>query len=167
MVDIALGNETEQLWDLLAGHLDAESLELDDLEVAGTGGGRIVRVVVDAEGGVDVDRLAETSRALSRLLDAHDPFDGSYTLEVTSPGLERKLRRPRHFEKSIGRTVTVKTTREIDGARRHDGDLKSVDDQGVVIETATSTQRINFDDIASARTVFEWQRNPKPGKKSG
>lgn len=167
MVDIALQNETEQLWDLLAGYLGAEALELDDLEVAGSGSGRIIRVVVDAEGGVDIDRLAETSRALSRLLDANDPFDGSYTLEVTSPGLERKLRRPRHFEKSIGRTVTIKTKQEIDGTRRHDGDLESVDERGVVIQTAGGEQRIEFDDIVSARTVFEWQRNPKPGKKSG
>lgn len=166
MVDIALRNETEQLWGLLADYLNAESLELDDLEIAGTGGRRIVRVVVDAEGGIDVDRLADTSRGLSRMLDAQDLIDGSYTLEVTSPGLERKLRRPRHFEKSIGRTLIVKTTKDIGGVRRHDGDLKSVDEHGILIEVEGGTRHISFDEIASARTVFEWQRTPKPGKKS-
>jgi len=166
MADMTVANETEELWNLFTAYLDAESLELDDLEIGG-GGGRTVRIVVDADGGVGVDRLAETSRALSRLLDQHDPFDGAYTLEVTSPGLERKLTRLRHYEKSIGRTVTVKTISEIDGQRRHDGILQSVDGEGAVLEIGGVARRIDFDDIASARTVFEWKRNPKPGKKSG
>jgi ribosome maturation factor RimP len=158
---------TTDLWDSFETFLAAEDLELDDLEVVGGGEGRIVRVVVDADGGVGVDRLAETSRALSRLLDDTDPFEASYTLEVTSPGLERKLTRPRHFAKSIGRDATVKTKIEIAGQRRHDGVIAAADDVSVTLDVAGESRRLNYDDIAQARTVFEWKRNPKPGKKSG
>lgn len=167
MVDLRVERETDQLWQRIAAYLEAEGLELDDLEIAGSGPGRVVRIVIDADAGVDVDRLAETSRALSRLFDAEDVFDGAYTLEVTSPGLERKLRRPRHWEKSVGRTVTVKTTEEVGGTRRHDGQLASVDERGVVLDVDGTERRLDFEQVASARTVFEWERKPKPGKKSG
>ncbi len=167
MVDLKVERDTDQLWQRIAAYLEPEGLELDDLEIAGSGPGRVVRVVIDAPGGVDVDLLAETSRALSRLFDAEDRFEGSYTLEVTSPGLERKLRRPRHWQKSLDRTVTVKTIEEIDGARRHNGRLTAVDDAGVVIDVEGTPRRLEFEQVASARTVFEWERNPKPGKKSG
>ena len=158
---------TTQLWEGFDAYLAAEGLELDDLEVAGDGGGRVVRVIVDAQGGVGVDRLAETSRALSRLLDESDPFESSYTLEVTSPGLERKLSRPRHYEKSLGRDATVKTRVDVDGERRHDGVITAADDESVTLEVSGEARRIQYEDIAQARTVFEWKRNPKPGKKSG
>ena len=167
MADAAMTTETRELWETIAAYLEAESLELDDLDVVGGGGGRIVRVTVDAPDGVGVDRIADTSRALSRLLDERDPIDGSYTLEVTSPGLERPLRRRSHYEKSMGRTVTVKTNRELDGVRRHDGELSAVDSEGIMVSAEGGDRRIEFDEIASARTVFEWKRNPKPGKKSG
>ena len=157
---------TEQLWKVCEDYLAAEDLELDDLEVAGTGN-PIVRVTVDAEGGVGVDRLARVSRALSRLLDEEDPFEGSYTLEVSSPGLERPLRRPRHFEKSLGSDVKVKSKVEIDGARNHRGVLESVDGAGFILTVDGSPRRIDFEQVQSARTVFEWKKAPKPGQKSG
>ena len=156
----------EGLWELVDGYLQAEGLELDDLEMVGQGRGPVLRVTVDMEGGIGVDRLAETSRGLSRLLDDDERLQTSYTLELTSPGLERKLRRPAHFAKSIGREIVVKTHQEIDGERAHRGTLESVDDEAFVIAAEGNDRRIPLDAVASARTVFRWEPAAKPGAKA-
>ena len=96
-----------EIWDVVGPYLSAEHLELDDVEVSGRGPGQVLRIVVDGKG-VDVDRLAEVSRGVSRLLDNQTGIDQAYQLEVTSPGLERKLRRPSHYTKSVGREVVAK-----------------------------------------------------------
>jgi ribosome maturation factor RimP len=156
----------DRLRTVVEPYVAAEGIELDDLEVFGTGRGTIVRVTVDAPGSVDVDHLASLSRGLSRLLDQEDPFSGSYTLEVSTPGLERKLRTPRHYEKSIGREVKVKTHEPVDDARQHRGVLMAADDEGCVVEVAAGeARRIGYANVASARTVFEWVKSPKPGKR--
>ncbi len=157
---------TEQLWRVCEDYLAAEHLELDDLEVVGSGP-RVVRVTVDAEEGVGVDRLARVSRALSRLLDESEPFEESYTLEVSSPGLERALKRPRHYEKAIGREIKVKTRDEVAGARTHQGTLAAVDPAGFEMTVEGEARRMTYEQVQSARTVFEWKKTPKPGQKSG
>ena len=153
----------EGLWEQLDGYLAAEGLELDDLEMVGTGRGRVLRVTIDAADGIGVDRLAETSRGLSRLLDQDERLQSSYTLEVTSPGLERKLRRPEHFAKSIGREVVIKTHQEVDGERAHRGSLETSDNEACVIAVDGSDRRIPLAAIASARTVCRWEPAAKPG----
>ena len=160
-----MGEAGRPLWDLLGSYLGAEGVELDDLEVAGSGRGRTLRVVVDRDGGVDVDRIADLSRGMSRLLDESDAVEGPYTLEVTSPGLERKLRRPEHFTKAIGRMVKVKTTAPVDGATLHEGKLDEADATGFVLQLNEERRRIGFGDVKEARTVFVWERAAKPGKR--
>ncbi len=155
---------TERLWKLLEGYLVAEGIELDDVELAGKGRGTVLRVTVDAQDGIGVDRLADLSRGLSRLLDEEDPVQGSYRLEVSSPGLERKLRRPEHYRKSVGREVKVKTTEPVDDERLHEGVLGEVDEDGFVIQLNGGERRIGFGQVATARTVFTWERGAKPGK---
>ena len=157
----------ENLWKVLEGYLAAEDVELDDLEISGRGRGTIVRVTVDAEGGLGVDRIAELSRGISRLLDAHDPVPGAYQLEVSSPGLERKLRRPSHYRKAVGRQVKVKTVDEVAGQHLHEGVLDEVDGDGFVLQLNDGTRRIEFGEVKSAATVFTWERAPKPGSKRG
>lgn len=155
----------EDLWELLDAYLQAEGLELDDLELVGQGRGSVLRVTVDMDGGVGVDRLAETSRGLGRMLDDHERLQKSYTLEVTSPGLERKLRRPRHYAKSIGREVAIKTHEEIEGERAHRGTLVSTDEVACVIAVDGHDRKIPLASIASARTIFRWEPAAKPGAK--
>ncbi|MEA2058243.1 MAG: ribosome maturation factor RimP [Actinomycetota bacterium] len=150
------------LWDVVEPYVSAEGVELDDVEVLG--GGKIVRVVVDSDQSLGVDRIADLSRGISRLIDEDDPFTGSYTLEVTSPGLERKLRRPEHFHKALGREVTVKTHSLINDEKNHRGTLVTAEDDAFVMEIDGSERRIEFQDVASARTVFVWEKGSKPGK---
>lgn len=155
----------ERLWGRLDAYLRAEGVDLDDVEVLGRGRGTVVRVTVDVEGGIGVDRIAELSHDLGRLLDEEGPVAGPYTLEVSSPGLERRLRRPEHYRKAVGRQVKVKTTSPVGGATAHRGILGAVDDDGFVVTADGSSLRIPFGAVESARTVFTWERGAKPGKR--
>ena len=152
--------EANGLWELIEGYLSAERLELYDLELGGQGRALRLRVVVEAEGGVDLDRITEASRGISRLLDDADVVPGTYSLEVTSPGLERKLRLPRHFAAAVGRELMVKTT----AGERIRGVLEGADDAGFDVLAGGESRRVSFGDVASARTVFTMQKAPKPGK---
>ncbi|MFH1103990.1 MAG: ribosome maturation factor RimP [Actinomycetota bacterium] len=155
----------ERLWDLLGPYLEAEGVELDDLVVLGGGAGRMLRVTVDSPGGLGVDRIADLAKGISRLLDEADDLDGPYTLEVSSPGLERSLSRPAHFRKSVGREVLVKTRVAVDGERTHRGVLTEATEGelGVLVDGRDRT--IPLAEVAQARTVFRWEKPAKPGKR--
>jgi ribosome maturation factor RimP len=138
---------------LLMPLLEAAGLELYDLELAGG----VLRVLVDRDGGADIDALSEVARQLSRALDEHDPIEGRYTLEVSTPGLERPLRTPGHFRGALGTEVKVKTRPDVDGERRVDGTVTRADDDTVTVTAADGTARtLRYDDIERARTVFVW-----------
>jgi ribosome maturation factor RimP len=147
--------QAEMVRELVEPVLAAEGLELFDCELKPG----LLRVTVDAPGGVSIDRLGQLSQRLSRLLDDRDPIASRYTLEVSSPGLERSLRTADHFRKAVGTTITVRTRGEVEGDRRVQGTLDSADDDGVVLDG----RRITYDQIDRARTVFDWGGNPKPG----
>lgn len=137
-------------------------LEVFDVEY---GGGNLI-VTVDAPGGVGIDLVARATRAVSSALDEADPISGHYTLEVSSPGLERALRTPGHFAWAVGRAVSVKTVSAYDGPRRLTGTVGAADDDGVDLtldEPAGTTVRLAYGDIDKARTTFEWGPTPKPG----
>lgn len=152
----------ERLRALIEPWLGAEHLELDDLEISGADSALTLRVLVDGEGGVDLDRLAEVNDGISRILDAEDPIEGRYRLEVSSPGLERSLRSSRHFQKSVGREVRAKL---VDGTHVA-GVIASADETGFTLNRAEGDElAVGYDTVASAKTVFRWEKNPKPGKK--
>lgn len=153
------------LWQLFEDYLEAEGVELDDLALKGPEGRRVLRVSVDADEGLDIDRIADLSRGLSRLLDEEDRITGSYRLEVGTPGLERELRRPRHYEKSLGRDIVVKTSAEYEGRRRHTGRLAAAANDNITLETDEGSLVVNLDDVMSAKTVFVWERGAKPGSR--
>jgi len=160
-----MGDGDGLLWELLGRYLEAEGVELDDLAVRGSGAGRVLRVTVDAAGGVSVDRIADLARGMSRLLDEVEGVDGPYTLEVSSPGLERALHRPEQYRKSVGREVLVKTRIAIEGTQSHRGVLTAVGDSDVLVTVDGTDHPIPLDDVTQARTVFLWEKAPKPGKR--
>jgi ribosome maturation factor RimP len=133
----------------------ALGLSLYDVEVAGSGRSKVVRVLVDREGGVDLDTVGRAAEAISPVLDGENlsrVLPGPYSLEVSSPGLERPLRRPQHFRGAVGATVSVK----LEG-RRVRGRLASAEADGIELELEDgTTERIPYTDVATARTVFEW-----------
>ena len=154
-----------EVGDLVRPVVEAAGLELWEVSFGREGGRRILRVMVDRAGrdenvgGVDLDTIAATSQRLSRRLDLEGfEQDRPYELEVSSPGLERALREPRHFERSVGQQVRVKTVEPVDGRRVHEGALVSADAEAIVIASDGGELRVVYDGIASARTVFEWKK---------
>ena len=137
-------------------------VDLFDLEFSGSQ----LKVTVDRAGGIDMEAVAATTRAISRMLDEADPIAGKFTLEVSSPGLERVLRTPDHFAWAVGQKVTVKTVPSFEGDRRIAGTIQGADDRTVVIATPDGEHVLAYDDIEKARTVFEWGGQPKPGAAS-
>ena len=146
--------------------LEAAGLELYDLELAGG----VLRVLVDRDGGADIDVLSEVARQLSRALDEHDPIAGRYTLEVSTPGLERPLRTASHFRGALGSEVKVRTRPDVEGDRRVDGTVTAADDDAVTVTGPDGTARtLRYDEIERARTVFEWgpaEHKPKRSKRT-
>jgi len=121
----------------------------------------VLRIMVDRPGGIDVDTIGEVSQRISQLLDERDPIpDARYLLEVTSPGIERKLRTLDHYQAQVGSEVAVKLKAGIEGDRRFNGVLQSADQNGVDIEvegtSGPEVRRLSYSDVDSARTVFHW-----------
>lgn len=146
--------------------VEGAGLELVEAEFRRQAGRRVLRVTVDrdpARGSLDLDAISEVSERISRRLDLarFDPPDGTYTLEVSSPGVERPLRTPRDFQRHVGELVRVRTRDPIDGSRTHDGTLAQTGESEIVVRTVSGPRAIPFEAVASARTVFEWGGQPK------
>jgi ribosome maturation factor RimP len=157
----------ERVRDLVQPLLADRDLDLYDVELAGP----VLRVVVDRPEGLDLDALSDATRAVSRALDEADPIPGHYTLEVTSPGLERALRTPQHFARAVGETIRVRTVPGAAGdERRVVGVLSAADDDGITVRTGTDDagapveRGLTYAEVERARTVFEWGPGDKPGK---
>jgi ribosome maturation factor RimP len=148
----------EEVRDLAESVVRRRSLRLWDVQLGGQPGRQVLRVFVDSERGVDLDTVAEVSEELSRGLDLKDPLPGRYTLEVSSPGLERSLRSPEHFELSVGRDVVVKTTEPlVPEGHRIEGVISGASATDTTIRTPAGDIRIPYVQIKQARTVFEWR----------
>ncbi|MGH2819638.1 MAG: ribosome maturation factor RimP [Actinomycetota bacterium] len=147
----------EEVRDLAEAVTSRRALTLWDVEMGGRPGSTVVRVYVDGSDGVDLDTVAEVSEEISRGLDLRDPIPGKYLLEVSSPGLERSLRRPEHFAASLGGRVVVKTTERLIGdSHRIEGELLDADDRSVRLAVDGEVVEVPYGSIKSARTVFEW-----------
>lgn len=137
------------------------SVDLYDLEQQGP----TLRVTIEQEGGLDVDTLTLATRLISRALDDADIVASTYTLEVSSPGLERPLRTPAHLIGAIGSEVSVKTTPAYDGPRRLSGQLLAADDDGILLlEETGAERRVTHGEIHKANTVFVWGPAEHPQK---
>lgn len=139
--------------------VSAAGLDLEGVDVQPAGRRRLVRVLVDRDGGITLDDVAGLSKALSEALDASDAMgDQPYVLEVTSPGVDRPLTLPRHWRRNVGRLVSVTTT----GGERITGRLTGCDEQGATIAGEEGPQRIAYDAIEQAQVEIEFNR-PKEG----
>jgi ribosome maturation factor RimP len=146
--------------------VEAEGLELVDVALAREGGRRVLRVTVDREGGLDLDTIAQASERISRRLDVEEFDPGPYDLQVSSPGVERPLRRASDFARSVGERVRVRTVGPVEGSRTHTGTLVVAGDREVTIETDHGVRTVAYEDIASAKTMFDWEEELKRKKRS-
>lgn len=136
----------------IAKIVEANGADLYDIEIVTEFDETIFRVLVTKAGGVDLDLCADISHELSPFLDVHPPMSQRYRLEVSSPGIERKLTKLVHFKNAIGEKVKLKIT----GGEKLKGVIKSADDEGIVVETNQGEERFAYGEIRTAKTYFDW-----------
>ena len=146
----------ETLLSLLEAPVQALGYELVELEFHPQGRGGLLRVYIDREGGVTVDDCEKVSRQVSAVLDVEDPIPGAYTLEVSSPGLDRPLRREADFVRFAGERAKLELLLPKDGRKRYTGTLKGCEAGEVSIEVDGVVHKLPLGDIAKARLVPEF-----------
>lgn len=132
--------------------VESIGLKLYDTSIVSENDETIYRVTVVGEEGTSMDQCVEATKLISPLLDVTPPVHGEYRLEVSSPGIERKLKRLEHFQLSIGEKVKMTLTDKT----KLRGPLKSVEGSTIAVETEEGLREIAFDDIVKASTYFEW-----------
>ncbi len=172
--------DLESVRALVAPLVASMDLELYDVELTGAGHARSVRIMVERAvdpdtvgsetGGVDLDTIADATRLLAPALSAAAMLRDSDVLEVSSPGLERPLRRPEHYRSALGVLVSAKYLRDGESVRER-ATVTAVDDDGIelTLEGAapgTAAVRLAYADVIACRTVFEWGPAPRPGRGS-
>ena len=124
----------DELISLLEPTVEGLGYELSDLEAKIGGKNGVLRLFIDKEDGISLEDCEKVSLAVSALLDVEDPLPGQYNLEVSSPGADRTLTKPAHFERFAGATVKVQMRFPVDGRRRFRGTLVSTDDENIVVD---------------------------------
>ena len=143
------------LMELLEPVVAGMGYELIELELVGSGGNRSLRLYIDHPDGISVDDCAAVSEAVSDLLDEEDPIPEAYHLEVSSPGVDRPLRRRADYDRFSGETVRVKTYGPVSGQRSFTGTLQGVEEDEVIVDTPEGQFRIPLEQVAKAHLVAE------------
>lgn len=139
--------------------VDELDVELVEVEVRGAHGSRVVRIVGDSPEGLDLDLIADLSREIGDRLDEDDFIGAKYTLEVSSPGVDRPLRTPMNFRRNIGREMRVMRTRDaIDRGEKGElvGTLDAVDDHALTLKVGKDTVTVPHDDVDHGKVVLPW-----------
>lgn len=149
---------------IVAPQAEARGLEIVDVEWKRGPGKHLLRIYIDSPGGVNVDDCAEFSQAISRLLDQAETVPGRYMLEVSSPGIERRLHRAKDFQRFVGSQVHVKTRKPRDGQRNFTGELVEATADEAVIAIDDWRLRLPYDELEKANLVV---RDPFKGTGTG
>jgi len=151
------GVHEEQIVALLEPEIERLGYELADIEVNLVAGGGVLRLFIDKEDGITLEDCETVSRQVSALLDVEDPIPGEYNLEVSSPGLNRRLVKAAHFERFAGSKVKLKLKRIVDGRRNYKGRLVGYDEPNVLVKEGKETFAIPFQEIDTARVVPDFK----------
>ncbi len=135
--------------------IETNGFDLWDVEYVKEGADNYLRVYADKEGGIEIDDCALISRALEEKLDQEDFIEDAYILEVSSPGLTRRLKKDRDFEKSIGRLVLLKLYKAENGAKEYTGYLSGFDEDSISIDIGEETIKFKRENVSSVRLEFE------------
>jgi len=143
----------DQLIELLGPVVSDLGYELWELEHAPRAGGALLRLYIDSPDGISLEDCERVSRAVSASLDSTDPIPGHYTLEVSSPGLDRVLRTPAHFVRFAGEQVRVEMARPVDGRKRFSGQLMAANDREITLNVDGGRVCLPIGDIHRARVA--------------
>jgi ribosome maturation factor RimP len=145
----------DRLAEELTGPMEALGLDLEAVDLTSAGKRRVLRVAIDKDGGVTVDDIADATREVSRLLDDTGVMgEQAYTLEVSSPGVDRPLTLPRHWRRNAGRLVKV-TPEEGDPVT---GRITATDDEGAVLDVEGSEHRVEYAAVKKAKVQIEFKK---------
>ena len=148
--------------------VEAAGLELVEAILSRDKGRPVLRVIVDRVGDLDLDTIGDVSDRIGRRLDLEGFDPGPYSLEVSSPGVERPLREPRHFARAVGSAVRIKVKQPEAGVEVIRGTLTGADEAGIRVASESGERAVSYDEIASARTVFDWAADLKArGREKG
>lgn len=145
-----LSAKENQLLEALLPKAQDEGVEIVSLEVVGARKAPTIRVYIDTPNGVSFDELAGAQEWINQIMDELDPFPGAYTLEVSSPGIDRPLRTLEHFQRFAGETAVLVLSTPYDGRGKWTGKLAGTDGDDVLLEVDGRTERIAYDDIKKA-----------------
>lgn len=154
------GSVIERVWRLAEPLVANEGMEIVDIDYRREGRGLMLRFYLDRAGGVGgvtLDELAKVNRQLGDLLDVNDAVPGSYVLEISSPGVDRRLRKPEHFQRYVGKMIRVRITVPREGRRNFLGRLTHVSDDGITVTEDGGDHFVPFGDIAQANYESEQQ----------
>lgn len=145
---------TEIVEELVTPILDEQQLELVDIEYKKEGSNWFLRVFIDKDGGIDIDDCGSVSEQLSKRLDAVDPIPTAYFLEVSSPGIERPLKKEKDLYWAVGKRINVTTKEPIEGAKDFEGSLIDFDGQWLIIKEEKKNVKVPFAQVATARLAI-------------
>jgi len=151
-----MAQASAQLQAIIEPAVTALGFELVGIEYLSQGRHSVLRIYIDHEGGVDVDNCADVSRQVSAVLDVEDPIRGEYTLEVSSPGLDRPLFTAEHYERYSGSLAEIRLRSPLEGRRKFKGRMLGIRDGEVVIEVDGTEYLLPLDNIEKAHLVHEW-----------
>lgn len=145
--------QEDRLTALLAPAVTGLGYELVGIEYLPAGKQSVLRIYIDSDDGILVEDCERVSRQVSAVLDVEDPIRGAYTLEVSSPGIDRPLFTPEHYARFIGQPVRVQLIRALDGRRKFKGEVEAVDEEGLTLVVDGERVRLGFDLIEKGRLV--------------
>jgi ribosome maturation factor RimP len=150
------GTAAEEVSHLIEPVLDELDLELVDVEYVTERGRPILRVTIDKPGGIIVDDCAAVSREIGDLIEINDTLSGKYVLEVSSPGLNRRLKKEKDFVQAVGKKVRLKTVSPIDKKRNFEGKLLSFEEGTLLMDLGNSQVQLSLMDLKKANLVYEF-----------
>ncbi len=142
--------------DLVAPVAEELGYMLWDVEYLKEGADMILRITIDKPEGIDIEDCEKMSRAIDPIIDEADPIEVSYKMEVSSPGIERVLSRPEHFEACMGEKIEVKLYAPVDGKKQIVGILSAADDKSLTVTVDDANITLEKSTVAKVSTVFDW-----------
>jgi ribosome maturation factor RimP len=140
-------------WDFVEPLCESEGMELVDVEFQRESGGRVLRLYIDRPGGVVLDDCVDISRQVNDLLDVNLEFEGTYTLEVSSPGIPRRIGKLSDFQKFTGERVRMKTKKPVLGKKNFQATLMGAKDDTIIVSIDEQTTNISLEDITKAHLM--------------
>jgi len=150
------GNITAKVTELVENIIIDLGYDLYDVEYLKEGKDYILRITIDNDEGINIEDCEKVSNAINDILDSADYIKDQYNLEVSSPGLERILKKDKHFEKQIGNEIYIKLYKSVNGLKEVQGVLKEYSPEKLILDVKDEKIEIECKDIAIAKTIFNW-----------